>query len=479
MPMSLQESSRSRASVLSELAEDQATSWAPDVAGEADHPAIVEQHDWHTGAWPEESGARWVNVPRPDGRIMTVLDLTLADRLDLHTATDSLREPADDVLSPTVCGYRRGAQKDHSYSFEYQRFQDLCAALSEEARVVIVADISNFFASTSLRIAYDAAQQLVGHDVTGQLHDLVRRAERESGTADRTCRTDVLPSGYADARLLGNLVLAHVDARINYPFVRWVDDYRIFLPDRDNPDSVVQRLSESLAVWGLKLNKAKLTVTQPGATAWQRDQLTSVYHPDRESLPQTRAALRRVFVSSAAEPVSHRRALRFALPRLAEIGDPVAVDFALRALETIPWDAPRLVAYIAHFLDDDRVSAATDKLVRRAAKNGDIWMLARLAPLGCRLPLSGETQAALEGTLKGTRSPVAWGSALRMLSRNGARSEVHAAVRGVTPDPRAALAALADLHEPYDFAKEAMRRAPVTAAALTSPPPPPPASSSL
>jgi Reverse transcriptase (RNA-dependent DNA polymerase) len=477
--MSLRESSRSRANVLAELAEDQQTSWVPDVVGEADHAALVEQHEWGTGTWPGQSRSRSVDVPRPDGRTMTVLDLTLADRLDLHTATDCLREPADDVLLPTVCGYRRGAQQDHFYRLEYQRFQDLCAAYSEEARMVLAADISSFFASTSLRTALKAAEQLVGHELTGSLHDLVERAERGPSIVHRGYRTDVLPPGYADARLLGNLVLAHVDSQIGLPFVRWVDDYRVFLGEDDDPDRAVDRLSQSLAEWGLQLNKAKLTVTEPGPTARQLNQLTSVYHPDREPLPQTRAALRQVFISATAEPVRLRRALRFALPRMAEIEDPIAIDFALRALETVPWEAPRLVAYVAQFLYDERVLSASERLLRRAARDNDIWMVARLAPLGCRLPLSRETKDALEESLTGASSPVAWGSALRMLSCSGARRVVRAAVRGPTPDPRAALAALADLGEPFDLAQDAVRRAPITAAALTSPPPPPPVSSSL
>lgn len=271
-----------------------------------------------------------------------------------------------------------------------------------------------------------------------------------------------LPSGYGDARMLANLVLHQVEATLPSPFARWVDDYRLFLSSQDDPLEHLHHLRRALAKIGLSLADEKVQISNE---ATGHDELASVYHPEYETAKQVRAALRTLFAKSTEDPVKYRQALRFVLPRLAEQEDDVAVDFALINLRRLPWDAPRLTHYLAPFVGYPHVKEAVIGELRAATHRGDIWLIARLLPLVCRTTNSRGLEEYAEALLEVTSSfPPAWGLAVRALALNRCGSAENATVQCGLPDPRAALAARADLGVQLDC--HAAESAPDTAGLL-------------
>ncbi len=435
------------------LEEDRRTAWVPDPLGEAD----FEERAEHPG---QETVVSWISVPRPDGRHRDVPVLSWEAMARLHRACDGLRDLIDSNLAPEVCGYRRGGEPHGLYSGEYQRYLGLTSALAEDASQVIFADVASFFWHVPLQVAVDRAETLAGSAHVAALGEVVGGLEA-NGLAH-------LPSGYSDARMLANLVLSTVDHAMPVPFTRWVDDYRLFLPDSCTADEVVATLRSNLRATGLDLNTSKTKVV-PAATIGQPLPLGSVYHPETDGPDKTRAELRRVFVDAVSGPAVRRRELRFVLPRMASLEDDFACDFAMSTLTQMPWDAPRLVGYLATFGTRPNVHDWALTRIATAAQRGDTWLVARLAPLaaiGAERARAHASLVDLGDALPGLRNTPSWGLALRVLSAHHHGSAAVAARDEQPTDARAALGALTDLGLPID-GTPAAHAAPVTSSWLT------------
>ena len=355
--------------------------------------------------------------------------------------TAPLRDEADKVLSPGVRGYRHGATADSAHSGEYRKFRELFDEYVKSAGFVVFADVERFFPTLqNEQIKSALTATMATSELTGLFEFIDRMAE---------VQLPAIPPGYADARLVANLVLHRADTLLDVRFTRWIDDYRLFIPPGRDPVAVIRRLEEGLSNIGLGLNRAKtLVLDVEHARTVTRDPFESVYHPDRDPPERVRQKLRAVLAAAVQDPIRQRHAVRFVLPRLANEGDEVAVPFALNALLALPWDAPRAVAYLGRFAERKEVRDGVDGAVRVAATRRDAWLLAQLAPLALRIALSTNTLDALREALVHLTPSPAWGLTLRVLAVNARRHDVERAIQGPIPDVRAALVALQTLEWP-------------------------------
>jgi hypothetical protein len=436
---------------LADLGEDIRAAWVPDVAGGADFPAFL------SGALPGHGPLfQRLEVPKADGGSMKIRVLHPGWHAALHRSVSGLKDKIDAALHPGVFGYRRGADSTTDYSSEWLAFSSHTAEKSQAAKWVVLADVASFFPSLSwIRVAEALAEIDAG--ATGPLLEVAAEMERGG--------LDYLPSGYADARLLANAVLNLVDQRIDIPIARWVDDYRLFIPPDVDPTSALDALRGALADIGLSLNEDKTEIV-PGARGEEvsKSALTSVYHPERDPPARVRKNLHRLFYESLEDPVLNRRTVRFFLPRLAREEDDVALSFAFHGLTAFPWEAPRLVDYIAAFARRPEVVFLINAHLAAAAEEGNAWLVSRLGVLACNMEISSQTSSALLEGLEELEETPAWGVALRVLSLAENPYVSVIADRPDSPDPRAAMVALRDLNLPLpDHLREAE---PVLASAL-------------
>lgn len=417
---------------LADLKEDLSSAWVPDVAGGVDLPAYLVGQGSSRGPLFQP-----LEVPKADGKRMLIHLLHPAAHAALHRAVDGLREKIDAILKESVFGYRRGADRWASYSEQWLAFSDYTAQRSRAAEWVVLADVADCFQSLSWIRVTESLAQVDSADVAPLLQ--VAADFERSGLG-------YLPSGYADARLLANAALNLVDRRLDVPVARWVDDYRLFVPSGHDPEVAIEVLREALDDVGLSLNEDKTEVV-PGSRGEcaSRRALSSVYHPDRDPPDTVRENLRRTFYEVLDEPAADRRKVRFLLPRLAAQRDDVALSFAFHGLGSFPWDAPRLVSYIATFAERREVVFLVNSHLAAAAREGDSWIVARLAPLACHTGISDFAAEALEANIRALADTPAWGLALRALAVGGRASAAEIAAAPDAPDPRAALVALRDL----------------------------------
>ncbi len=396
--------------------------------------------------------------------------LGMAASVSLHQAVDSLKDLVADMLLPGVCGYRRGSEPGRAYSTEHRRFIEMTLAETENSCHVVTADVKAFFRTTE----WDSVFQAVEHYSSRSPDKGLRAFATEAQRAGLHC----LPAGYADARFLANLVLHRVDVGLGVTFTRWVDDYRLFVgPDHGVEDSIRQ-LSDGLAAVGFELNAIKTRITQSKAAPEQlRKTLESVYHPDNEHPAQVRSALRDVFLDATEDPIAKRRLIRFSLPRLAAERDDVAVPWTLQMLPRLPWEAPRMIAYLSHFAEYDDVKAGVERALVPSLSPGMEWLAVRILPLAVRTGLSSPATDRAAEALRGTESPALWGGLLRYLSLHGHAQLVRTEVNRRVADPRAALGALSDLGDTLPPALAA--KVPATALALRGAPAPAPTVESI
>lgn len=413
-----------------DLQEDLATRWIPDVLADVDLTAKLR-----ISSMSQDDVLR-VEVPRVDGGIRVAPMLSGSALRALRDAVGHIRELSEAAINPAVCGYRTGASGDSRYSDEYHRFREITAAMADQHCYVAIADVCNFFESVRMPAVRNSMLAKFGA-AWAPVETFVNHA--------RLLGVSGIPAGYGDARLIANLILTHADDRIGVQFTRWVDDYRIFADSKRSVNEAIARLETGLAEMGLRLNHKKLRVLE--SSEYRQNKygapLDSVYHPQDEAPEVVRANLRAVFLRAVAE--NNRRLLRFALPRLAQQGDDIAVSFVLRELSHHSVDAPRMAHYLSAFIEDENVAAQVEDLVSRASEMP--WVLLRLSPLLVRISLKEETLKVLAEIVLRTSVPAVWGLILRILSVHKQAAIVRNALSSVgrAPDVRAAVAAYSDL----------------------------------
>lgn len=425
-----------RTGLASALSEDLSTSWAPDVLGLVDAEPLLRSEPPQGSLGVIET----LHFPKTDGTHLQAPVLTLPALGHLHRAVAEVSTRLDSTLRPGVCGYRRQAEPGFSYSRENVRLQQMADRAAADASHVVFADVAQFFAHCTWDVVVARSTHRWGSQAepTQQLIALASRATA-SGLAS-------LPAGYADARLISNLILAVVDDEIDAPFVRWVDDYRIFVGSRAHAQTVLSALRSSLEALGMRLNESKTRVVDAQEAGRVSGlPLQSVYHPESDPEQRVRGSLRSVFHRAKSEPVNERRALRFVLPRMAAHGDAQAVPWALASLGTIPWEAPRLCAYLAAFAGENGIKSEVSRQLAQALDRADTWTALRIATLTCHTGLSESVAALCAQEASRTHSQSLWSLLLRTLSVNGYEDEVQATLEHRILDARAAAGALADL----------------------------------
>jgi hypothetical protein len=423
-------------SLAADLREDILGGWAPDVAAGVDYEAYEAGGD-RVASYV----AFRLDVPRPGGHVSRVRILHPVWHMALHRAVVPLREYADRILSPGVFGYRFGALAERRYADDWRAFCDFVTRQADEHALIVVSDVKAFFASTSWSMALAATEVIGDRHVTQSLANVAAALERGAVTR--------LPTGYSDARLLANYVLAAAEAGFAFPFARWVDDYRLFVDDQEQARAAVASMDRGLSALRLSRNVAKTSVLPSNEALEKHHQtLASVYHPERDSTEVIAERLRDVFELAASDPVGHRRQLRFVLPRLGDQGDDIAVRFALEGLADLPWEAPRLVGYLARFVETHDLVVDVNALVADAARDGDAWRMSRLAPLAAKVRISRQTARALETGHRAFVGTPAWGLVLRLLALAGQTTVVRRVIDGPTPDARAAIVAARDVDLP-------------------------------
>lgn len=145
--------------------------------------------------------------------------------------------------------------------FGYDSFRARSSELSREriGKWKIVTDISNFFD----RISNHSLENHLLNVGCDKKYTTLIREMLLFWAGDR--RSFGIPVGSDASRILSEAVLLNVDSRLkslNIPFVRYVDDFRIFADTRAEALKAIEILTNLLADEGLSLNSKKTEIFQ-------------------------------------------------------------------------------------------------------------------------------------------------------------------------------------------------------------------------
>ncbi|MFE6775672.1 hypothetical protein [Streptomyces sp. NPDC057702] len=327
---------------------DLLTDWIPDALGATDVlRGLAAGRAPGSGALAVE----WLRVPLAHRREVVPV-VSTAVRARLHHATE--RALRGVTAPPEVFSYR-GPGWDYTTAFRRrgERLRDLAGR--DDLPLVLGLDVHRFGRSLPLATVLGASW------MSEQLGALVSQLHAAAG--------HVVFSSHRWANRVGGAALAPVDATLGglVPgrWLRWADDWHVFVRDEAEADRVREAVREALAALGLTLASAKGGL-RPAATV--------LAGPARD----VAGAPSRVWRASTRE--DDLRGMRFALPRLPP--DPRASREVPAAVRKWPALLPRAVMYLNRAVDTTDGRAAVAELLDGVGR--DRYAAARLLALASR-----------------------------------------------------------------------------------------------
>jgi hypothetical protein len=321
------------AALSSSFASDLLTDWVPDSIGAADVFGALR-----SGVLPPKEPLRAAHLlvtMATRSSLVPVIDV--ASRARLHSITDdalAAYKPDANVFSYRSLG--------STYRPAYRARIDRLRSLASDSRypLVLAADVARFTASVPLSTIL--RQQWITPALADELTNLRAAAGR--------C---LLP-GHHWANRIGSAVLGRVDTALRSAFgsrwVRWADDFHVFVADSAEAERVRSLLLEELRDLDLTLSEEKT-------------RLMSVSDLLSDRARDVAGDPAQVWLRGVTN--SDVRALRYALPRLAAGHNPVALDDLNRIIAEIPYVLPRAVYYLDQFVDTPDGTAIAVELLQR------------------------------------------------------------------------------------------------------------------
>lgn len=208
---------------------------------------------------------RRVDIPKPDGRKRKLGIPTVLDRFIQQAIAQVLQEEWDADFHDNSYGFRpnRNAHQAMAYAQETAR---------QNYRWVVDCDLEAFFDGVNHDLLME---QLKSKHQDPQLLRLINRYLKAGVQVDGATQVSIegVPQGGPLSPVLSNIVLNQLDwelERRGHRFVRYADDFVIFVKSREAGERVMQSLQryigESLR---LKVNTQKSAVDRP----WKRSYL--------------------------------------------------------------------------------------------------------------------------------------------------------------------------------------------------------------
>ena len=198
-----------------------------------------------------------------------------------HVATARVADRIESLLGPQVIAERLAATsdlsmdgdgwispwKDARVAFERQR-----AELSV-GRVLLRTDVRNCYGSMPPALIGASLLACGCHPSEAEAIMAILESLQKRGIRG-------LPVGPAASSVLANAVLLRADRSVEgVRYIRWVDDYLLFLPDRRSALRALDRLADAMADLGLTLAQEKTSIG-----AW--DGTLSAGNAGRRHLPE-------------------------------------------------------------------------------------------------------------------------------------------------------------------------------------------------
>lgn len=293
------------------------------------------------------SAIRKVMIAKPSGGERQLGIPTVMDRL-LQQALHQVLSPIyDPTFSDNSYGFRPG-RSAHDALLQAQGY------INEDKRWVVDVDLSKFFDEVNhARLLAKLRRRIADKRVIHLIDRYLRAGMLEDGIAEP--RTKGTPQGSPLSPLLSNIVLDELDKELerrDLRFVRYADDFQIYVGTRRSADRVMASISKFIAnKLRLKINLTKSEVGRP----WDRTFLGYSFtmdkqvrlKPAKESIKRLRNKVKQKFrggkgrniskfIHEDLNPVLRGWAIYFSLSETKKWMEPVD-SWLRRRLRKVKW----------------------------------------------------------------------------------------------------------------------------------------------
>jgi Reverse transcriptase (RNA-dependent DNA polymerase) len=433
------------------VARDLRETWIPDPVGYHDvfdnrDALIGAAIDVVTGNAPP-SEINPVAVPKNHFLTRDAAQLDPVDRVAFHACLAHLQQPIEEGLHIGVmCG--RSPQKSLRDQFlfadpimAWKKWQKRARDAAVDGTTSISTDISNYFAF----VQHDRLMASLEQFGLGKVHASTVRTllNTWTGTAGRG-----LPQGPDICRLLGNCYLIEADRKLarhkGLHYLRYMDDVILTARGRRRVIDAFREFEGSAGELGLSIAGGKTRMTSGRQT---RDRINDpsiasvnvVYLRDKND-PIVRARLQQL-VHDAYDEETHNvdgRPVRYALPRLARLGDDSLDLLLLNRLEFFTPLMPYVCGYLAPRLQDrfvvERISEFLLDPDRNVTHYASSWLLALL--IDAEGPIHADWHAYALGRARDGDAPTYERVlAMSLVGRCGVASEIDELFHWAADDP--------------------------------------------
>jgi hypothetical protein len=272
------------------------------------------------------------------------------------------RVPIEDE---TVFSYRFAPSQGRLFNarYHFSSYRQATGSRQSRSRFAVACDVADFYPSVTPETVHRALTRCsVPPFLCDYLADLLTYW---SGSGSRG-----LPVGSNASRILAEASLIPVDAALKaegIDYVRFVDDFMLFAPDRESADKALSILSENLAQEKLVLSPSKTrivelsnapasSVQEQGARERPTDQPLQLARKRRPNLPP--------YAIFRGLPRRFRAANRQELARIRSAADVPDLSILLEGTQAPPWQVRRLLRLALYTGRVDIMKAIPELLVR-------------------------------------------------------------------------------------------------------------------
>lgn len=224
------------------------------------------QEHWHTtktvilqGTYKPQK-VKGIEIDKPHGGKRLLGIPTVMDRLIQQAIQQELSKHFDPDFSPYSYGFRKGKSA-------HQAIKQAIEYANTGSRYVVDIDLSKFFD----RVNHDYLMSLIARKVEDKmLLKLIRRYLQSGIMVDGVSskRTEGTPQGSPLSPLLSNILLNELDkelAKRNHRFVRYADDFSIYVRTKRSAQRVMRSISRFVeSKLKLRINRIKSSVRYIG-----------------------------------------------------------------------------------------------------------------------------------------------------------------------------------------------------------------------